>query len=134
MNYNLVYEFEKIPQKQRTSKLVMLSDKDFELIKHIYLNGDKMVTEEDIRARIFDSDLFEDKDVSLEDIVKMASGPYDIDILTSMFLLYIYYVDIICGPVEAKKASKVILCKKKIVGIKTKDVLSELLRRQNLKK
>lgn len=133
MNYNFIYDFEKYNQSQRPAKLRTLTDNEFDLVKHIYLNKN-MITQEDLKLRI-DNELYSETDLlPLEEIIKMASQPFDIDNLCDNVLCYISYIDSYYGPVEARKASKILLRKKKIVGIKTNDVINEAIRREISKK
>lgn len=131
MVYSFLYDFKKYSVEERKERLQDLTEEQLMILEHIYLNK-QMFSNEELRDYIpgFEPSA---TDVRLEDLISLLKADYDIDIAAQMILNYLYTVGLVDGDAEASKAAKVIFCKRRIVGVKAKDIIAERERR-NLKK
>lgn len=137
MEYSFIYELDKIPQDKRRETLHLMSDKQLELLYYIYI---KKITIQDgeLRQAILNSEFNGLQAKELSEIISFIIETEEFNEDTRVGLViemlsYISAVGFYAGPVEARKAAKVLLCKKRVVGIKARDILEELNKRKNKK-
>lgn len=126
MEYTFLYELDKVPQHKRKEILPTLTDSQLKLLYYIYFV--KLDIEHNfIREAILTQEVNPNNKSSLDSIItNILAGEVVLDDLVEDILSYIARVEFYAGPVEAKKAAKVIFHKKRVVGIKAKDILKEI--------
>ena len=141
MEYTFLYELDKFPQNKRKSILPILTDSQLKLLYYIYIFKNKNnIKDQQLREAIIKQEFNSTEAKSLDELVSFIIETAEIsdetitDAVITEILSYIAAVELYAGPIEAKKAAKVIFCKKRVVGIKSKDILKEMKKRKNKKK
>lgn len=129
MVYSFIYEFDKVPVKERKKKMKDLTNEQLQVLWHVYFNKSMF---DKIELRDYIEAYEPSKPVSFTELLEYLDTENEIDTSAKMILDFVYDLGLSYGDVEAGKATQIIFCKKRIVGIKMKDVKAEISNRKEL--
>ena len=131
MVYSFIYEFDKVPVEERKKRLKELTDEQLRVLWHVYFNKTMF---DKLELRDYLKGYEPSKPVPFIELIEYLDTDNDIDESAKMILDFVYDLELSYGDVEAGKATQVIFCKRKIVGVKMKDVKAEISARKELLK
>lgn len=129
MVYSFIYEFDKVPVEERKERMKELTDEQLQVLWHVYFNKSMF---DKVELREYLKDYEPSKPVSFIELLDFLDTASDIDASAKMILDFVYDLELSYGDVEAGKATQIIFCKRKIVGVKMKDVKAEISNRKEL--